>query len=272
MQWVLNALFRYRNFLLFLLLLGFGLIFSGFQSSYHRSTLAKGSLFFTGLIHQPFNLLSTYLNLAEENKHLVLENNKLKNLVLERFKQSEILALEEETVVDPRYWSVPAKVIRNSFTRKRNIIIIDKGSNDNIVKDMGVIGTSGIIGIVNQISLGYASVLSILNQDVKINAKFKNSSVFGSLSWTSGMPNEMWLEDISIINPVQIGDTIVTGGMSTYFPEGIPIGKVSEIEQPESGGYYKIMVTLINNMTDIDYVYLVGNKNKEELLQLIDQP
>lgn len=271
MQWVLNALFRYRNFLLFFFLFGFSLVFSSIQSSYHQSQLAKGSLFFSGLIHEPFSVLSSYLKLSDVNKNLVLENNKLKNLVLEKFKQSELL--EEEVVTEPsRYWSVPAKVIRNSFTKKRNIIIIDKGSRDGIIHEMGVIGTSGIIGIVNQVSFRYSSVLSILNQDVKINAKFKKSNVFGSLSWTNGMPNEMRLDDISIINPVKIGDTIVTGGMSTYFPEGIAIGTVSKVELPETAGYYQIMVTLFNNMTDLDDVYLVGNKDKDELLQLINQP
>ena len=272
MQWVLNALFRYRNFLLFFLLFSFSLAFSGIQSSYHQSKLSKGSLFISGLIHEPFDVLYSYLNLSEINKSLVLENNKLKNLVLEKAKQPESLAKEKNMVEPSRYWSIPAKVIRNSFTQKRNIIIIDKGSRDYIIQEMGVIGTSGIIGIVNQVSLGYASVLSILNQDVKINAKFKKSNVFGSLSWTNGMPNEMRLDDISIINPVKIGDTIVTGGMSNYFPEGIAIGIVAQVELPETGGYYQIMVTLINNMTDLDHVYLVGNKDKDELLQLIDQP
>ena len=136
---------------------------------------------------------------------------------------------------------------------------------------MGVIGPKGIIGIVNQTSSGYASVLSILNQDIKINAKFKGSDVFGSLYWTGESPNKMQLADISVINSVKTGDTLVTGGMSSYFPEGIIIGTVYEVERPNNGGYYFITVELINNMTDLNYVYVIGNKNKTEINELLER-
>ena len=254
MQWVLNAIIRYKNFLLYLFLLSIGLLFSAKKSGYHNSQLAKSSLFFSGIIYQPFNTISSYLNLNKENKRLQIENNTLKNLVLEKFNQSEILSLEEENLAGPKYWSLPAKLIRNNFAKKRNILLLDKGKKDGIIKDMAVIGTQGIIGIVNQTSQNYASVLSILNLDLKINARFNNSNVFGSLYWTGENPNKMQLADISVINPVAIGDTIVTGGMSAYFPEGIAIGTVSEVISPNNGGYYKIEVTLINNMTDLSYV------------------
>ncbi|MGB1972013.1 MAG: rod shape-determining protein MreC [Flavobacteriaceae bacterium] len=270
MQWVFNAIFRYKNFLLYLFLVGVSLFFSGTQSGYHQSRLAKATLFMSGSLHKPFNTLGTYFNLADQNQRLIEENNTLKNLVLERFNQSEMLALEEENMAGPNYWSLPAKVIRNSFTQTRNILLIDKGSVDNIVKEMGVIGSKGIVGIVNQTSGNFASVLSILYQDLKINAKFKNSNVFGSLFWNGKSPNKMQLADISVINPVALGDTIVTGGMSSYFPEGIPIGTVTDFELPENGGYYNISIELINNMTDLDYVYVIGNKNRAEIINLLD--
>ncbi len=271
MQWVLNAILRYKNFLLFLLLLNFGLYLSGSQSSYHNSQLAKISLAISGAIHQPFVQLNSYFNLADENNRLVEENNALKNLVLERFNQAELMPMESQELPRQQYWSLPAKIIRNSFTQSRNILLINKGSNDSVVREMGVIGPKGIIGIVNQTSGNYASVLSILYRDLKINAKFKKSNVFGSLYWLGENPNEMQLEDIASINPVQIGDTLVTGGMSTYFPEGIPIGTVKSFELPENGGYYDIRIGLFNNMTDLEYVYVIGNKNREEIIELIER-
>ena len=240
MQWVLNAIIRYKNFLFFFFLSSISLLFSAKKSDYHNTQLAKSSLFLAGIIHQPFDNLSRYFDLKEENQRLQLENNTLKNLVLEKFKQSEISTLEDENLAGPNYWSLPAKLIRNSYTQNRNILLLDKGKNDGVTKEMGVIGTKGIIGIVNQTSQGYATVLSILNLDLKINAKFQNSNVFGSLYWTGKAPNKMLLSDVSVINPVKVGDTLVTGGMSSYFPEGIIIGTVTEIERPNNGGYYDI--------------------------------
>lgn len=271
MQWVLNAIIRYKNFLFFFFLSSLSLLFSAKKSDYHNTQLAKSSLFLAGIIHQPFDNLSRYFDLKEENQRLQLENNSLKNLVLEKFKQSEISAVEDENLAGSNYWSLPAKLIRNSYTQNRNILLLDKGENDGVIKEMGVIGTKGIIGIVNQTSQGYATVLSILNLDLKINAKFQNSNVFGSLYWTGKAPNKMLLSDVSVINPVKVGDTLVTGGMSSFFPEGIVIGTVTEIERPNNGGYYDIEIELINNMTDIKYVYVIGNNRREEIIELLEQ-
>lgn len=271
MQWVLNAIIRYKNFLLFLFLFNLGLIISGKQSDYHSSKIAKTSLAISGFIHQPFEQLNSYFNLVDENKRLAKENNTLKSLVLERFNQAEVLSLEEQNIAGPQYYSLPAKIIRNSFTQSRNILLIDKGSSNSIAKEMGVIGPKGIIGIVNQTSENYASVLSILYRDLKINAKFKKSNVFGSLFWLGENPNEMQLADIASINSVEVGDTLVTGGMSSYFPEGIPIGTVKSFDLPEYGAYYDINVALFNNMTDLEYVYVIGNKNRREIIELLER-
>ena len=54
--------------------------------------------------------------------------------------------------------------------------------------------------------------------------------------------------------------------MSTYFPEGIPIGKVIEVEN--DGIYYSLIVELINNMTNLDNVYVIENINKSEINSL----
>lgn len=269
MQWILNAIIRYKNFLLYLLCVFLSLYFSSTLSSFHQNKLTQSSLFLAGIIHQPFDQVNSYLNLIDENQRLVNENNTLRNLVLEKFNQSELLDLEEENLAGPNYWSLPSKIIRNSFTKSRNVLLIDKGEKDGVLEEMGVIGPNGIIGIVNQTSRNFASVLSILYLDLKINAKFKESNVFGSLYWNGGSPNEMQLEDISIINPVKVGDTLLTGGMSSYFPEGIPIGSVSSFELPENGGYYQIKVRLFTNMTNINYVYVIGNKNREEIKTLL---
>ena len=151
------------------------------------------------------------------------------------------------------------------------MLLLNKGENDGVTKEMGVIGTKGIVGIVNQTSQGYATVLSILNLDLKINAKFQNSNVFGSLYWTAEAPNKMKLADVSVINSVAVGDTLVTGGMSSYFPEGIVIGTVIEVVRPNNGGYYDIEIELINNMTDIKYVYVIGNNRRKEIIELLEQ-
>ena len=78
----------------------------------------------------------------------------------------------------------------------------------------------------------------------------------------------MKLDDVSTLNTVEIGDTIVTGGMSYYFPYGIPIGTVFNFEKQEFQGYYDIDIKLFSNLTQKEFVYVLKNRNKEQIIDL----
>jgi len=133
---------------------------------------------------------------------------------------------------------------------------------------MGIISSKGIIGIVNSVSENYSSAISILNKDLQINAKFKKNNAFGSLNWDGINSNKVKLNDIALINNVNIGDTIVTGGMSTYFPEGILIGVVIDYKIVLEKGYYEIKIELNNKVGNETNVYVLKNKFQNEIKNL----
>ena len=114
--------------------------------------------------------------------------------------------------------------------------------------------------MIVKVSENYSSVISILNRDLQINAKFKKNNAFGSLNWNGINTNKVKLSDIPVINDVKIGDSIVTGGMSTYFPDGILIGVVSDYEIDLGRGYYEIDVELNNIIGNEINVFILKNK------------
>ena len=161
-----------------------------------------------------------------------------------------------------------AKVIKNSIKSSRNYLIVNKGTKDSITREMGVISSKGIIGIIYKVSKNYSSVISILNRDLQINAKFKKNNAFGSLNWNGINTNKVKLSDIPVINDVKIGDSIVTGGMSTYFPDGILIGVVSDYEIDLGRGYYEIDVELNNIIGNEINVFILKNKYQAKIKSL----
>ena len=262
MQWLLSFILRYKNLFLYFFFVSIILSFSYYQSEYHKSKIFKASIFLSGKASEPLKNLTSYFRLRKVNKELIEENLYLRSLLIDENHKSNT---EDKNNGSP-FSLIPGYVIKNDVSSSRNIIIINKGSSDMVEEEMGVIGSKGIVGIVNQTTEKFSSVLSILHKDIKINAKHKKSNAFGSLFWEGNVPYEVTLSDISIINKIDIGDTIVTGGMSAYFPEGIPIGKVIEVKN--DGRYYSINVKLINNMTNVDNVYFLKNKNKLEIESL----
>ena len=134
---------------------------------------------------------------------------------------------------------------------------------------MGVITDKGILGIVENTSANYSTVQSILSEKSNINAKIKNSNHFGSLVWENTTDyNVVQLIDIPRLVPLTIGDTIVTGAMSSIFPENIPIGTIKRFDLDNSKSFYFIDVELFNDMTNIGNVYIIRNLNRKEVLEL----
>ena len=267
MQQIINFIIRYKNFLLYILLMIISLGFTIQSHSYHQSRFFNSSNWVTGNILRTSNNVSTYFGLDQENQKLMEENQRLRHLL---FNKGEIDTLVLDSV-QQTYTVTTGKVIKNSFSYPRNYITIDKGRNDSVRPDMGVITSKGILGIVENTSKNFATVQSILNEKSNINAKIKDTDHFGSLVWDMKRFDVVQLVDIPRLVPLTIGDTIVTGGMSSIFPEGIPIGTIRKFDLNTSKSFYSIDVALFNDMTNIKNVYIVNNNYREEILELQNQ-
>ena len=265
MQQLINALLKYKNSLFYLGLLLLSLIFLNQRSFYHQSFFSDISLSISSRINLYSQGIVDYFSLKKINEQLRLENEMLK--VLELAYQNN--KVDKTAVLESFGFKITgARIIKNSYDKARNYIIIDKGEADGIKTDTGVISSDGIIGIINQTTKSFSSILSLLHRDLKVNVSFKKNGAYGSMSWRGNHPKKMKLDDISTLNPVSIGDTIVTGGMSDYFPYGIPLGTVSKIVRPKFEGYYDIDIELFSNLTQKEFVYIIKNKNLDQIEKL----
>ena len=265
MQQLINALLKYKNPIFYLGLLFLSIIFLNQRSFYHRSFFSGISLSISSRLNLYNQGIVNYFSLKKINQQLRLENEKLKVLELayQHNKFDKTGAFESFG-----FEITGARIIKNSYDKARNYILIDKGESDGIKTDRGVISSDGIIGIINQTTENFSSILSLLHRDLRVNVSFKKNGAYGSMSWRGDHPKKMKLYDISTLNPVSIGDTLVTGGMSDYFPYGIPLGTVSKIERPKFEGYYDIDVELFSNLTQKEFVYIIKNKNLDQIEKL----
>ena len=112
--------------------------------------------------------------------------------------------------------------------------------------------------------------MSILNENSKINVKLLNSLYFGTLEWDGNDYNVLQLIDLPIQANIKKGDTLITGGKSTIFPEGIPVGTILDFSQ-ENNSYKLINIQLFNDMSAIGPVTIINNFDKEEINTLEDR-
>lgn len=264
MQQIINFIIRYKNFLLYILLLIISLAFTVQSHSFHQSRFFNSANWISGNIFGISHGITTYFDLDDENERLLKENERLRNTLL-NISSDSIIQMDTTNI---GYTVVSGQVIKNSYANKRNYITINRGKKDSISQDMGVITDLGILGIVENTSNKFATVQSILNTKSNINAKLKNTNHFGSLIWDANTYNVVQLIDIPRLVPLNVGDTIVTGAMSSIFPENIPIGTIRKFDLDIAKSFYRIDVDLFNDMTNIKNVYIINNLNREEVLEL----
>ncbi|UPQ77812.1 rod shape-determining protein MreC [Flavobacterium azooxidireducens] len=270
MQQIFIFIIKNSTRLLFLLLLVISLLLTIQSHSYHRSKVINSANFVTGGVYERINSVNEYLNLKTENEGLANENARLKSLLYNRKDTTKIIDKELLSSFG-NYKVIQSKIINNSYNVHENFLTINSGTAKGVKSDMGVVNSKGIIGIVENTSKNYATVISILNVRSQINAKIKKTSHFGTLTWNGKNTGYVQLIDVPRLASVKKGDTIVTGAQSIIFPENVNIGTIHKIYTDDKTNYFTIDVKLFNDMTSLGHVYIIENIDRKEILELENQ-
>ena len=274
MRNLLNFFLKYNYWFLFILLevISFALLF--------RFNNYQGSAFFTssnqmaGMVYEAANNVTGYFHLKSINDDLVQKNVELE-LQMERLRSALMELTSDSTGLETMksdalkgYDIYRANVINNSLTHVDNYITLDKGENDGIRSEMGVINGSGVVGIVYHTSSNYSVVIPILNSKSSISCKIKRSDYFGFLKWDGGSSEYATVKDMPRHSLFSLGDTIVTSGHSAVFPGGIPIGTVEDMSDSHDGLSYLLKVKLFTDFGRLNDVRVIAQKGQEEQLEL----
>lgn len=267
MQQIFSFLYKNSILLLFLLLLGISLTLSIQSHSYHRSRAISSANAVSGYVYEQINKVEEYLALKEQNEALAAENAQLKMMLYNTQDTAALPPIQLPSAM-ANFKVIQSKVIYNSYSNHENYLTLNSGRKDGIKKDMGVVSSKGVVGIIENTSNGYATVISLLNRKIRLDAKIKKANHFGSVVWNGENAGFVQLIEVPRLASVKKGDTIVTGGRSDIFPENVPIGKIEKIYVDKKTNYYTIDVRLFNDMTALGHVYIIENKDRDEIKQL----
>ena len=261
MENLLLLLKKASSLLLFLFLELIAILLIVFNNNYQHSVFSSSMTAVNGSISELTGGISEYFYLTESNEDLLKENALLRE---------ELLAVKAKlgnTSTDslPKtYRVITANVINNSVNNQQNLIILDKGELDGIKPDMGVICSTGVVGIIKTVSDNFSVVIPIINNQSMISCKLDSSNNFGSLVWENADYRYAKLTEIPKHVKVNVGETISTSGFSSIFPADIPVGVVTNVEE-ESEQFLSIDVELSTNFRTLSYVEITNYSLKQEL-------
>jgi rod shape-determining protein MreC len=207
---------------------------------------------------QAEKIIAGNLSLIEENTRL-----KARVLMLETVLSSS-LQVDSVGVFKKDYSFLSAKAVYNTIDNIQNYIVIDRGTEDGVSPEMGVIDGDGVVGIVKTTSKHFSLVLPILNVQSRLSCRVNRGGCFGSLVWDAKDARYAMLEEIPRHVKVEVGDSIFTSGLSSVFPEGFLVGVVDDSFLNEDAANHTIKVRLACDFYSVNYVKVVRYDKKEE--------
>jgi len=170
----------------------------------------------------------------------------------------ELLSLDRRGTL-AGYTPVTARVIGRSPTVWYSTVTIDKGSSAGVKVNDPVVTGDGLAGRITDVTRGTAVVGLITDDRSAVSARVLPDGPEGVAEPEVGDPSGLLLDFIDKGQPIHRGQILVTAGwsngaISSAFPPGIPIGKVSETAVGEQQAYQRVHVTPYADIRGLDFV------------------
>lgn len=251
------------------------LLFQG--NPYHHHVIFTSANSVASTVYATGNNVTSYFKLRDINEDLNRRNASLEKEVinlreqLQRFAEANYTdTLDTEAAGIDHFDFIVARVINNSISHPFNYLTLDKGTDDGVRAEYGVIDQNGVVGIVSVASKRYARVISLLNPNLRLSCKIKDSDYFGSLVWDGDDPTTALLEELPRHTTFNPGDTIVTG-YSAVFPTGLPVGVIIDDGRRHNENFFTLKIRLLADFTALGNVQIVKNNYAEEIAEIEQQ-
>ncbi len=237
-------------------------------NDFQRSALLSSSNAMCGALYSTKDAVTKYFDYGAANEQLVAENAHLRNEI-ERLR-SQLSTVPDSLVGEgeAKYLHRAAHVVNSTTNRSRNFLTLDVGKNSGVKRDMIVSSQGNVVGIVTAASEHYSTVLPIINTSFHLSTKIAGTNFRGQLVWDATSARTATMTDVPEHAVVNIGDEVQTSGSSSYFPEGMNVGIVKNVQMDRNGGFYTISVELAVDFNSIYNVDVTENLQRREQQEL----
>jgi rod shape-determining protein MreC len=204
-----------------------------------------------------------------ENDDLKKENAELREQVArskaaedENKKLRGLVKLREEAGFPSDREGMTARVIARSPTVWSETVQIDAGRSDGVKVNQPVVTNGGLAGRVTSVTGGTATVTLIVDAESAVSAQVLPDGKFGVVRPKVGNPNDMRVEYLDKNTKVNKGDTVITSGstsgeLESLFPKGIPIGRVTRVDEDELDVYERIHIEPFADFKRMEFVQVL---------------
>ena len=189
--------------------------------------------------------------LREEVQRLQGEQNQLREQAI-LAREFQELSLYQATAP---MTTIPARIIGRNVSNWYQAIVIDKGESDGIRGEMGVITNAGVVGRVIRVNQTTSIVLLLSDPNVAITGMIQTSRDEGIIQGTP--QGNIHMKYLPPLSPVQVGDAVVTSGLTDDFPRGLHIGHIQQVTKAATDLFQSGEVTPIVDFSKLEGVLVI---------------
>jgi len=129
--------------------------------------------------------------------------------------------------------TIGARVIGESVTPWKKVVLLDKGSRHNLKKDMAVVVPEGLVGRILEVEPYTAHAILLPDSDFRVSALTATSRAQGIIAGIG--TDKLQMKYLAQDAEIAIGEDVTTSGIGSIFPKGLQIGKIEAIERDSDG-------------------------------------
>lgn len=189
--------------------------------------------------------------LKKEIQALQADNNRLVEDNLRYQRLSDLLEAQEKA----KETMLLANVVGHDPTTWSNVLLVDRGTDEQIGKDMVVVSADGLVGHVIQASPGASKVLLLTDFRHSVDAliqRTRDRGVVVGRDRTSCL-----MKYIPLDADVQVGDRVITSGMGGLFPKGLVIGTITHVVKREVDLYQEALIRPSADLRRLEEVFVI---------------
>jgi len=203
-------------------------------------------------------------NLGEENRQLRDEVARLRQEVTHLEEQIGAAGRRDALEAFGRELAsqaMVADVIGRDPTNWYQTVLINRGQRDGLQVDMGVAVRDGVVGRVVKVMPKTAVVLLIADRNSVVPGVIQRGRDEGLIEGAGG--KQLRMKYVSTLAEVQIGDLVITSGLTGTFPKEMRIGTVSAIERMPDAISQQLVLTPAVDLDRLEEVLVLPAMDRE---------
>ncbi len=213
-------------------------------------------------------------SLRERNSELESEVSELQAQVIQlqqRVGETEILAaLVDFSRANPENTYKAAAVIGRDPSPFLHYVIINRGSNDGILRGMPVVTNQGLVGRVDAVIADAARVQLITDPASNVNVRLENAETDASL--VGSVTGDLELELIPQETNVEAGDLVLTSGLGGGYPPDLIVGQVINIRARDFDLFQQATVQPVVDFNRLQIILVIVNFTPVDIAPLLPAP